>query len=279
MAVLSIQSGVALGHVGNAVAVPALQALGREVWRIDTVAFSNHPGHGRFTGGARPAAEIGGLVDGIAALGAMPRCAAVLSGYLGEPAAAARVARAVRRARDANPAAIYVLDPVIGDNGRVYVREGVMEAIRDELAPLADIAVPNLDELGWLTGRAVTGAAEMLEAARALRRLGPRSVAVTGRAEGGETAAYAIGAAGAWRAAAPRRARRFNGAGDLFAALLAGRLLDTGDLAAALGGAVAGADLVLAETERRGLEELAIVPALPSLAAVCAAAPPARRIG
>ena len=131
MAILSIQSAVAYGHVGNAVAVPALQALGLEVWRVDTVGFSNHPGHGRFTGGVRPATEIAHLIEGIDTLGVMGECEAVLSGYLGEAATADAVAGAVEAARRARPDARYVLDPVIGDDGRVFVRDGVPEAIRD----------------------------------------------------------------------------------------------------------------------------------------------------
>src|SRR6266852_8141933 len=84
--VLSVQSRVAYGHVGNAASVFPLQRLGIEAWALDTVAFSNHTGHGRWRGSAVPAAVIADLFEGIAELGVLPRIDAVLSGYLGDAA-------------------------------------------------------------------------------------------------------------------------------------------------------------------------------------------------
>jgi pyridoxine kinase len=266
MAILSIQSAVAYGHVGNAVAVPALQALGLEVWRVDTVGFSNHPGHGRFTGGVRPATEIAHLIEGIDTLGVMGECEAVLSGYLGEAATADAVAGAVEAARRARPDARYVLDPVIGDDGRVFVRDGVPEAIRDRLLPLADIVLPNPSELGWLAGVTVGGMSDSIDAARLLLDRGPCLVVITGVEEADEMAAYAVSRDAVWRAAATQRERRFNGTGDLFAALFTGWVTRTGDPDHALAASVAGLDLVTGETERRGTEELALIPVLAEIA-------------
>ena len=266
MGILSIQSAVAHGHVGNAVAVPALQVLGHEVWRVDTVAFSNHPGHGRFTGGVRPAEEIAALIDGIDALGVMGDCEAVLSRYLGEAGTADAVAKAVRAARRARPGARYVLDPVIGDDGRVFVREGVLEAIRDTLLPLADIVLPNPSELGWLSGVALEQKSNILDIARSFLERGPSIVVVTGVEEADEIAAYAVTRDAVWRAAARRRDRRFNGTGDLFAALFAGWITRSNDPGHALAAAVAALDLVTGETERRGTKELALIPVLADLA-------------
>ena len=266
MAILSIQSAVAYGHVGNAVAIPALQALGHEAWRVDTVAFSNHPGHGRFTGELRPAGEVAKILQGIEALGVLGTCEAVLSGYLGEPETAAAVAATVTATRRANPSMAYFLDPVIGDDGRVFVRDGVLEAIRDQLLPLADIVLPNPSELGWLSGMAIDGLPSALDAARAVLGRGPRVVVITGMAEAEEMAAYAVTENAVWRSAAPRRARRFNGTGDLFTGLFTGWFTRSGDTARALAATVAGLDLVTGETERVGSEELAIIPVLAALA-------------
>jgi pyridoxine kinase len=265
MAILSIQSAVAYGYVGNAVAVPALQALGEEVWRVDTVAYSNHPGHGRLSGDNRPASEISKILGGIEALGVMRDCAAVLSGYLGEAATGSVVATAVAAVRRANPEALYLLDPVIGDDGRIFVREGVLEVIRDQLLPLSDVVLPNLSELGWLVGGSIGPLSDALNAARALLERGPRMVVITGVEENTEIAAYGVSADGVWRAAATRRDRRFNGTGDLFAALFTRWFLRSKDLASALSATVAGLDLVTGETERRGTKELAIIPMLPWL--------------
>jgi pyridoxine kinase len=266
MPILSIQSAVAHGHVGNAVAVPALQALGHEVWRVDTVAFSNHPGRGPFTGTFRPADEVAEILRGIEALGVMPDCQAVLSGYLGEAGTGAAIGRHVSAGKQANPDMLYVLDPVIGDDGRVFVRDGVLEVIRDRLLPLSDIVLPNPSELGWLMGAEISGLPATLDAARALLGLGPKVVVVTGVEEGAHMAAYAVTGSGVWRSAAKRRERRFNGTGDLFAALFTGWFARSFDPADALAATVAGLDLVTGETERLGSEELAIIPALPNLA-------------
>ena len=148
MNVLSIQSSVVYGHVGNRAAVPALERLGHDVWPVDTVAFSNHPAHGSFRGRIVPAAEVRDLIEGLAARGVLGRCDAVLSGYLGDPATGAVVEDAVARVRAANPRTLYCCDPVIGEVGRgAYVRAGVPEAFRDRLVPLADIVTPNPFEL------------------------------------------------------------------------------------------------------------------------------------
>jgi pyridoxine kinase len=266
MPILSIQSAVAHGHVGNAVAVPALQALGHEVWRVDTVAFSNHPGRGPFAGDVRPAGEIADILRGIEALGVMPECDAILSGYLGEPETGTAIAAHIGASKHANSDMLYVLDPVIGDDGRVFVRDGVLEVIRDRLLPLSDIVLPNPSELSWLTGAEIHDLPATLGAAQALLSLGPRIVVVTGVEEGQEIASYAVTGSGVWRSAAKRRERRFNGTGDLFAALFTGWYTRSSDPADALAATVDGLDLVTGETERRGSEELAIIPALPKLA-------------
>src|SRR5713101_7611979 len=101
--VLSIQSWVACGIVGNNAALFALQRLGCEAWSLNTVAFSNHTGHARWRGDTVPAAQIATLFEGIAELGVLPRCDAVLSGYLGEPESGAVLLDIVERVKAANP--------------------------------------------------------------------------------------------------------------------------------------------------------------------------------
>ncbi|MBM3523197.1 MAG: pyridoxal kinase, partial [Alphaproteobacteria bacterium] len=143
MNVLSVQSGVVYGHVGNSTAQFCLQRLGHEVWRIDTVRFSNHPGHGGMVGAVTDAAEITTLVDGLAARGWLAGCDAVLSGYLGAAAQGPVLLDVVRRVCEANPAARWLLDPVIGDDGRIFVKPGIPEFMRDQAVPRADILTPN----------------------------------------------------------------------------------------------------------------------------------------
>jgi pyridoxine kinase len=269
---LSIQSAVTYGLVGNAAAQPALQRLGCDVWRIDTVAFSNHPGHGGFRGRIVPAREVAALIAGLDDLGVFGRVDAVLSGYLGTAETADPVATAVDRVRHANRQAIYMLDPVIGDDGRSFVRPGVAEAIRDRLLPQADIATPNPYELGWLTGATVEDEAGALAAARALRpRLrqdGMSTVVVTGVPQGRERlVTLAVGRDGVWRASVPRIARSVNGTGDLFAALLLGWLLRDGSIGLALARALAGLAAVMQATLAADADELRLIDALDRIAA------------
>ena len=123
MAILSIQSFVSFGYVGNAIAVPALQTLGHEVWPINTVEFSNHPGHGKFAGQVKSASEITTIVNGIADLGVLNKCDAIISGYLGDPEATRSILFAINTIKQENINALYILDPVLGDGGRIFVHE------------------------------------------------------------------------------------------------------------------------------------------------------------
>jgi len=270
--VLSIQSAVTYGRVGNRAAVFVLERLGHEVWPIDTVAFSNHPAHGGFRGRIVPAAEVAALVDGVAARGVLGRCAAVLSGYLGDPATGAVVADAVLRVRAANPAALYCCDPVIGEVGRgVYVQDGIPEVVRERLVPLADIVTPNPFELELLTGIAPTTLADARTAARALVGMGsperrgpgrPTLVVATGLRLSelpGDLAVMAVTRGDAWLVHHPRRAVRVWGTGDAFAALFLGAHLAGRDPRAALEHAVSALDDVLQLAESEDSDELPVV--------------------
>src|SRR5262249_47914508 len=125
-------------------AVFALQCLGIEVWPINTVAFSNHPGYGTFRGRITEAAEIRELIDGLADRRVLRGCDGVISGYLGTAGNGAEVLAAVARVKAANPAARYCCDPVIGDVGSgVYVRPEVAEFLRERALPAADVLTPN----------------------------------------------------------------------------------------------------------------------------------------
>lgn len=265
MAILSIQSHVALGHVGNRAAVFALERLGFEVWPINTVHLSHHPGHGRFAGHPADAAEVKTLFDGLDRLGVFARCQAVLSGYLGSLAVARVALDAVHHVKAANPAALYVCDPVIGDRaeGR-YVAEDLVGFFRDAAVPAADWLCPNAFELACLTGQATDTLAAVLEAADSLLGRGPRAVIVTSLL-GADIGADRIGTlavtgAGAWLVTTPRLALAAKGAGDLLAALLVGRYLKDGNLTRALELAVAGVYAVAVSTGGTALD-LALVAA------------------
>ncbi len=240
MNILSIQSHVAYGHVGNASAVFPMQRLGVEVWPFHTVQFSNHTGYGAWRGRVFDGPAIEDLVEGIAERGVLPRCDGVLSGYMGSADIGTAILSAVARVRDANPKALYCCDPVIGDVGRgVFVRPGIPEFMRDQAVLAADIVTPNQFELDYLSGFITSTLATAQEAVSAVQLLGPRVVLVTSL-HTSETPADAIdllaGEGGRfWRVRTPRLSLDVNGAGDAIAALFFVHYARTGSAAEALG--------------------------------------------
>jgi pyridoxine kinase len=269
LAILSIQSAVAYGHVGNSAAVFPLQRLGFEVWPVDTVQFSNHTGYGAWRGRAWDAAAIGEVIRGMGERGVLPQCEAVLSGYLGDVALGEVVLEAVVAVKAANSTALYCCDPVIGDDhSGVFVGPEIPAFFRDRAVAAADILTPNRFELALLSGREIAGVADALAAAAALRARGPRLILVTSLpGEGaGEIAMLAAGAHGAWLVVTPRLPHVFNGAGDLTAAVFIAQYLRSGDAAAALAATAGCVYAVLAETLRRAEPELSIIAAQAALA-------------
>lgn len=272
MNILSIQSQVAYGHVGNSVAAFALQRLGHEVWAVPTALLSNHPGYGQSRGAPVAASLVGACVEGIAAIGALTRCDGVLTGYLTTPEIAEAALGAAQQAKSAHPAAIWCCDPVFGDHGRIYARPGLMEFFRDRAVPEADIVTPNLFELETLTGAPVADLAGARAAMAALAARGPSIVVLTSfdrqtPADALDVLALADGRLlGVRVPRVPRAPRAFEGAGDLFAALFLAAFLETREASAALESACASVAGVLAETERRNDRELALVAAQTELA-------------
>jgi pyridoxine kinase len=261
--VLSIQSWVACGVVGNCAALFPLQRLGIETWSLNTVAFSNHTGYGKWRGDAVPTRIIASLFEGIAELGVLPRCDAVLSGYLGEPEVGPLLLDIVARVKAANPRALYCCDPVMGDvDPGWYVRSGIPEWYRDRALAVADVATPNRFELEWLTGTRIGTVAEAAEGAAALRRLGPRIVLVTSLEPASDRLAVLAAAPdGVWAVETPRLDVEATGCGDAMAALFLGWLLKGRPVPEALALAVAAIWGVVEATLAAGGGELALIAA------------------
>ena len=262
MPVLCLNSHVAYGYVGNDAAGFCLRRLGVEAWQIDTVALSNHPGYGACTGRVVPAADLRALVDGVAARGVLQTTDGLVSGYLGAAEQAAAVVHAARTLRAANPQALVIADPVMGDTGPgLYVGADVAEALAQQVVPRADVVTPNAFELGWLTGCPVESRADALAAARALLDTGPRLAIVTSIPEDADTLGLlAVTARRAWALSVPRL--RFpvapNGAGDAIAGLLAGHLVRGAAPDRALAAAGNAIHRVLEATRDAGRRELAL---------------------
>ncbi|HEV7253633.1 MAG TPA: pyridoxal kinase PdxY [Mesorhizobium sp.] len=266
MNVLSIQSHVAFGHVGNASATFPMQRLGVEVWPIHTVQFSNHTGYGSWKGRVFDGMAIEELVDGIAERGALPRCDAVLSGYMGSADVGAAILSTVARVRQANPDALYACDPVIGDVGRgVFVRPGIPELMREKAVPAADIVTPNHFELDYLSGRETKTLDEAKAAVASVHAMGPKVVLVTSLQTDDtpdDSVDLLAGAGGRfWRVRTPKLGVSVNGAGDAIAALFLVHYLRSRSADVALQEAASSVWGLLKRTEEAGSREILTVSA------------------
>lgn len=267
--ILSIQSEVVTGHVGNAAARFALQRLGHEVWSVPTVLLSSHAGHKGFAGEAPSVALLAKLFGALETQGRLAQIDGVLSGYLGDAGQVPLLADAVRRAKAQAGTALYCLDPAFGDDGRIYAKPGVAEAIKDTLLPLADIVRANAFELATLTGRPVAAPDDAIEAARALGR---PIVVATSVPAGADLATVLVAGGETLVATTPKIVAPPRGAGDLFTALLFGHMIAGQGVGEALQRAVLTAYHILAVSA--GAPEMALIaeqaaivapPALPEL--------------
>ena len=271
MKILSIQSSVAYGHVGNSAAVFPLQRLGHEVWPVLTVHFSNHTGYGAWRGPLLDPADVREVIAGIEDRGVLGECDAVLSGYQGDPAVGAVILDAVATVKAANPAAVYCCDPVMGDVGRgMFVRPGIPEYMRDTVVPRADILTPNHFELDFLAGTTTDDPGRGARRGRRGPRPRPRDVLVTSVLHGDvppdSLDVVAVSDAGAWAVTTPLLPITPNGCGDVTAALYLAHLWTTGSPATALERTTASVFAVLEATLAAGTREIQLVAAQDAIA-------------
>jgi pyridoxine kinase len=278
MRILSIQSSVAYGYVGNTAATFPLQRLGHEVWPVITVHFSNHTGYGAWRGLVLDPATVAEVIEGIADRGVLGTADAVLTGYQGSPGVADVVLSTVARVRAANPAVLYCCDPVLGDAGRgMFVLPGIPEVMRDRLVPAADIVTPNAFELAYLASgpssavnpaQTVTTLDGLLRAVEGVRAMGPSTVLVTSVAHAGiaddEIAMVAVDSTGAYLVRTPRLPLSVNGAGDVTAALFLAHL--SAGIEVALARVASSVYGVLAATHVAGAREIRLVDAQSAIA-------------
>jgi len=234
MAVLSIQSHVVYGYAGNTAAVFPLQRLGREVWAVNTVEFSNHTGYGSFRGRILGAELVEELVSGIEERKVLKSCEAVLSGYLGDASVGKAIIKAVKKVKKENPNALYCCDPVMGDSGRgIYVKPDIPDMFKNELVPLADIVCPNQFEIEILTGVNIKNTVDALKAAAILHEMGPSVVLLTSfREKAGELGMIASLRETSYKTITPELplGDGVAGTGDMTAAVFLSRYLDSFDL-------------------------------------------------
>lgn len=264
MKILSIQSSVAYGHVGNSAAVFPLQRLGHEVWPVFTVHFSNHTGYGAWRGPMLAANDVREVITGIEERGVLDQVDVVLSGYQGGEEIGDVILEAVAKVKAANPKAIYACDPVMGNaKSGCFVHAAIPDLLRDRVVPEADLITPNQFELGYLTGTEPRSLTQTLASVDLARSMGPRTVLVTSVEQPDAPAdtieMLAVTDDGAWLVQTPKLPLKANGSGDLTSALFTARLLSTGDPATALSDTAASVLGVLQATIDSGERELQIV--------------------
>ncbi|WP_419818884.1 pyridoxal kinase PdxY [Glaciibacter flavus] len=264
MIILSIQSAVAYGHVGNSAAVFPLQRIGVEVVPVYTVNFSNHTGYGAWRGPVISADDVAAVLTGIEERGAFPRIDAVLSGYQGSAGIAAVVVDAVARVKAANPDAVYSCDPVMGNaRSGCFVAPEIPVLLRDVVVPVADSITPNQFELGYLTGTEPDTLESTLASVDLAREMGPSTVLVTSverpDREDGTIEMLAVDDDGAWIVQTPLLPLKANGSGDVTAALFTAHLRRSGDAADALARTASSVFDLLARTHESGDRELRLV--------------------
>ena len=271
MRILSIQSSVAYGHVGNSAAVFPLQRLGHEVWPVFTVHFSNHTGYGAWRGPLLAPADVAEVISGIEDRGVLSTCDAVLSGYQGGAGIADVIVAAVARVKAANPAATYTCDPVMGNAvSGCFVDPAIPPIIRERVVPVADLITPNQFELGFLTGTEPSTLEEVLVSADLARAMGPSTILVTSVEQPGRPddtiEMMAVTSDGAWLVQTPRLPLKANGSGDLTTALFTAHLHTTGSPADALARTASSVLAVLKATLKSGERELRLIAAQDAIA-------------
>lgn len=261
MSILSIQSHVAFGYVGNKAAVFPLQSMGIDVWPINTVQFSNHTGYGKCQGKIFTGEHILAVAQGIEDLGVVNQCQAILSGYMGNSEICHAVATIVKKFKTLNPNLLYLCDPVIG-NKNCYVKPEVLDFFKTELH--ADIITPNQFEAETLCGITIKTVADLKKVAKYFHSLGIKIVVITGikMQEFGDDLAvfvsdqkifYAIKTKEYSFAIAP------NGTGDILSALFLGNYLKTKDVILSLKRTIYFMDLVMQNTFKSKSRELQIL--------------------
>ena len=264
MKILSIQSAVAYGHVGNSAAVFPLQRIGVEVMPVNTVNFSNHTGYGAWRGPLIPPADVRDVIVGIEERGALAHVDAVLSGYQGGVGIGDVIIEAVERVKAANPAALYACDPVMGNaKSGCFVAPEIPVLLRDRVVPAADIITPNQFELGYLTGTEPSTLESTLESVDLARAMGPSIVLVTSverpDREEGTIEMLAVDGSGAWIVRTPFLPFKANGSGDVTAALFTAHYVETRDAGVALARTASSVFDLLQNTLASGERELQLV--------------------
>jgi pyridoxine kinase len=267
--ILSIQSHVVFGCAGNGAAVFPMRRMGMEVWPVNTVQFSNHTQYSQgWQGMVMPDGHIRQLITGLADIGVLGQCDALLSGYLGSAEQGEEILAAVARLKALNPNALYFCDPVMGHPGKgCIVAPGVADFLKNRALACADMLAPNLLELEQLTEREIRNVPQALAACQQLRDQGVKLVMVKYLGKAGfamdRFEMLLVCEEGAFHLSRPLYpfARDPIGVGDLLSATMLANLLTGFTPMAAFERTNASVDAVMAQTWLTGAYELQLVAA------------------
>ncbi len=270
MNILSIQSHVSYGYVGNKAATFPLQSLGIEVWPINTVQFSNHTGYGSWQGDIFSPEHVRSIIQGLEALGLAKQCTAILSGYIGDKAIGEVIIETVRRFKKVNPDLFYLCDPVMGDAGGkgCFVKKDIPEFFRDQCLNVADIITPNHFETEVLWDKKINTLQQLQQACSFFHAKGVHIVVITRLQLKNHTTSENYSAFLSvknnnqqWLASAPetKLSHPINGSGDLFSALYLGHFLLSKNPVFAFQQAMNTTHKIIAATAKAKQRELKII--------------------
>ncbi|MDR2896985.1 MAG: pyridoxal kinase PdxY [Propionibacteriaceae bacterium] len=262
--ILSIQSSVAYGHVGNSAAAFALMRMGVETYPVYTVHYSNTTSYGSWGGPNLSPEQVADVIEGVDQRGALDKVDAVLSGFQGSEEMGETILAAVDLVKQRSPQAIYCADPVMGDVGRgIYVGPGIPEFLETRVVPKADVLTPNQFELDYLTKRSSQTKADVLAAVDELHARGPQTILVTSATADDlptdSVSMLADDGQSCWLVSTPRIDQSFTGSGDLTAAVFLAGLLNGQPLSTVLSRTADVVYSLLFATAAAGSRELTLV--------------------
>lgn len=258
--VLILGSHVAGSRVGGTLASLALAQSPMKIdpMHVPTTLLGRHPGWGVPGGGSVSPDLFAGMLEGIAANGLFAAIDGVLTDYFASAEQVQIAARAIDAVKTANPKAIILVDPVLGDApGGLYVGQGVADALGEHLVPRADFLTPNLWELGYLTQTSPQDLQQIHHAATALGR--PSLISSVER--NGEIGGMLVEGSRAWLATHAKAAEPPKGTGDLMATMFLAQLIAGQTAQHAMALALAGVSYTVGRAQDWGAQELPIVAA------------------
>jgi len=220
--ILSIQSSIVYGRVGNSAAVPIHAIFGHETLRVDSVVLATHPGIKQATKFITPCNQIHCLLDELTKIMRSDEIDAIQTGYLGKVEQIDIICPFIKR----HSQSLYVYDPVFGDNGALYVDEVLAIKSKKKLLPLANIITPNMFELSYISEIDVTDINTAIEASKVIQANGTKWVLSTGIfSTKNEVADILVGPKTIDIFRQKRQRLGISGAGDTLAAILTSLLV------------------------------------------------------